>query len=151
MEIKKINQDQVEDFRSLINIFKEVFENTDEIPGNTYLLTLLLNPNFTVFVVKINNTVVGGLTIYTLYQYYSEKPLAYIYDVGITSTYQRKGLGKALMEEVCRFCEQNGFETAYVEAEADDEQAVSFYRKTRYSLEMNAIHFNYSLDNQVLK
>lgn len=148
MFIKQLNTTDIEDFKNLIEIFREVFENKDKTPDNDYLGRLLANPDFLVFVVKINNRVVGGLTIHILHGYYTTKPAAYIYDVGITPDFQGKGLGKALMEEVLKFCEKNGFDNAYVEAESEDREAVNFYRKTNPSTEMNAIHFTYSFDSE---
>ena len=143
MEIKKLEPLDVADFRDLIEIFKDVFENDKDVPTSEYLGGLLSNPDFIVFVVKLDGKVVGGLTIYVLHGYYSEQPTAYLYDVGISPKHQGKGLGKALMAEVCRYCQQNNFEEAYVEAESDDIDAVGFYRKTKYSREMNATHFSY--------
>jgi aminoglycoside 3-N-acetyltransferase I len=148
MEIKKLDENEISDFRNLIEIFKEVFENDEPIPDNKHLGRLLSNPDFMVFVVKLNDTVVGGLTVYTLHRYLGIKPIAYMYDVGISPNYQGQGLGKALIAAVCKFCEQNNFEEAYVEAESDDMDAVNFYRKTKFSSEMNAIHFTYSFENK---
>ena len=148
MEIKKLNRNEFLDFRDLVEIFKEVFENEEPISDNEHLDKLLSNPDFMVFVVRKNNKVVGGLTIYILHRYYGKNPIAYIYDVGVTPDFQGQGLGKALIEEVCRYCKENGFEDAYVEAESDDIDAVNFYRKTKYNSEMNAIHFTYTFDNE---
>lgn len=147
MEIKKLNSDSLVDFKSLIEIFKKVFENEEPIANDNQLVKLLSNPNFFVFVLMSNSIVIGGLTIYVLHRYYGTKPIAYIYDVGINPDYQRQGLGKVLIAEVCSFCKQNDFEYAYVEAESDDIDAVSFYRKTKYNSELNAIHFTYELSN----
>lgn len=145
MEIKKLNSGSLANFKSLIKIFKDVFENDEPIANDEQLGKLLTNPDFFVFVVLLNNEVVGGLTIYVLHRYYDTKPIAYIYDVGISPDFQGQGLGKALIAEVCNFCKQNGFEDAYVEAESDDIDEVSFYRKTKFSSEMNAVHFTYDL------
>jgi aminoglycoside 3-N-acetyltransferase I len=145
MEIKKLNSDSLSEFKALIEIFKEVFENDVPIADDKQLGKLLTNPDFLVFVVLLNYKVVGGLTIYVLHTYYGEKPIAYIYDVGISPDFQRQGLGKALIAEVCNFCKQNDFEDAYVEAESEDIDAVSFYRQTKFSSEMGAIHFTYDL------
>jgi ribosomal protein S18 acetylase RimI-like enzyme len=79
-----------------------------------------------------------------LHQYYSKKPLAYIYDVGVSPKYQRRGIGKSLISTVCDYCQKNDFEAAYVEAEFDDFDAVQFYKNTKYSSELQAIHFTYS-------
>ena len=146
MEIKKIKPNEVSDFRSLVEIFKIVFENEEQISDNEHLGKLLTNPDFIAFVIRKNNVIVGGLTIYILHRYFSTKPVAYIYDVAITPEFQGQGLGKALIKEVCKYCENNGFEDAYVEAESDDIDAVNFYRKTKFSNEMNAIHFTYNFD-----
>jgi aminoglycoside 3-N-acetyltransferase I len=146
MEIKKLDIQEISEFQDLINIFKDVFDNDRPMPNSIYLRKLLLNQDFMAFVVKVKNKVIGGLTIYVLHSYYAEKPIAYIYDVGITPSHQGQGLGKLLISEVCRYCKANGFEDAYVEAEADDIKAISFYRKTKYSNEMNATHFTYAFD-----
>lgn len=148
MEIKRLGKHDISDFRNLIEIFKDVFENEEQIPDNNRLGNLLSNTDFMVFVVKLNDKVVGGLTIYVLHRYYSVKPIAYIYDVGISPNHQRQGFGKALIAEVCKICKENGFEDAYVEAESDDSDAVSFYRKTKFTNEMNAIHFTYTFDEE---
>jgi len=148
MEIKKLNINSLADFKSLIEIFKEVFENDESIANNEQLKKLLSNPDFYVFVVMSNSKVVGGLTIYVLHRYYGTKPIAYIYDVGVSPNFQGKGLGKALIAEVCNFCKKNGFEDAYVEAESDDINAVEFYRKTEFSSEMKAVHFTYTFTNE---
>ncbi len=148
MEIKKLNSDSLMDFKSLIEIFKVVFENDEPIANDEQLRKLLRNPDFYVFVVMSNSKVVGGLTIYVLHRYYGTKPIAYIYDVGVSPNFQGRGLGKALIAEVCNFCKENGFEDAYVEAESDDIDAVEFYRKTKFSSEMNAIHFTYDLSDE---
>jgi aminoglycoside 3-N-acetyltransferase I len=110
MEIIKLKTDSLREFKSLIEIFNVVFENDEPIADDKQLVKLLSNPDFFVFVVKSNSKVVGGLTIYVLHRYYGTKPIAYIYDMGVSPDYQRQGLGKALVAEVCNFCKQNNFE-----------------------------------------
>ena len=148
MQIKKLEKSEISDFKALIEIFKEVFENDEIILESEQLGDLLSKPDFMVFVVTLDGNVIGGLTIYVLHRYYASKPLAYIYDVGISPMYQGKGFGKALMAEVCLFCKQNNFEDAYVEAESDDIDAVNFYRRTKFTTEMNATHFTYSFSHE---
>lgn len=145
-KIQKLKPSEVSDFRDLVKIFKDVFENEEQISENNQLGKLLSNPDFMVFVAKQNDKVVGGLTIYILHTYFGSKPVAYIYDVAVSSDFQGKGLGKSLIAEVCKYCKENGFEDAYVEAESDDVDAVNFYKKTKFSSEMNAIHFTYNFE-----
>ncbi len=134
MEISQLQEQEIADFQSLIQIFKEVFEHKDQLPGNEHLQKLLTDPDFIVFVVRSEGKVVGGLTIYVLHQYYSVKPLAYTYDVGIAPEFQRQGLGKKLISAVADFCSENGFEQAFVEAESDDFEAISFIEQHALTL-----------------
>ena len=144
MEIKKLDATDFEDFDALIQIFYLVFEHEGPVPNKKYLIKLLTNPNFIVFVVKINGQVVGGLTVFVLFLYYQLNPSAYLYDVGIRPEFQRQGLGKKLIAEVCKYCKENNFNDAFVQAEITDEEAISFYRKTNFSHEITAKHFTYS-------
>jgi aminoglycoside 3-N-acetyltransferase I len=143
MEIRKLNQSEVFHFKSLIGIFIEVFENTDTMPSEEYLSKLLQNSDFFVLVASVDSRIVGGLSVYVLHSYYAEKPVAYIYDVGILPQYQRQGIGKSLITYLSQYCIENGFQEAYVEAETDDLDAVNFYRKTNFSHELQATHFTY--------
>lgn len=147
VEIKKLNPQNTFEFAELIKIFGIVFETEDlKIPEPKYLENLLSNPDFFVIIVEFEGKVVGGLTVYVLHSYYSAKPVAYIYDVGVLPNHQRKGIGKSLIKYLTQFCKENDFENAYVEAEADDLQAVNFYRKTQFSSELQATHFTYYFD-----
>lgn len=143
MEIRKLKPSEVSHFKLLIGIFKEVFENTDTMPSDEHLSMLLRKSDFFVLVASVNFEIVGGLTVHILSSYYTEKPVAYIYDVGIHPRFQRQGIGKSLMEFLNQYCIENGFQEAYVEAETDDLDAVNFYRKTNFSHEIQATHFTY--------
>ena len=144
MEIHKLASQDLNDFIELIQVFALVFEMPDvEIPNQQYLERLLSNPDFLVFAAKMEGQVIGGLTVYVIHRYYSEKPTAYIYDVGVSPAYQRKGVGKMLMAHLVEYCNKRGFEDAYVEAESDDLDAVNFYKNTPYSNVLQATHFTY--------
>ncbi len=149
IEIKKLSPQDIDDFSDLLRIFEVVFEiDNFKIPNEKDLQNLLNKPDFFTLVAKYDNKVIGGLTVYILHSYYSAKPVAYIYDVGILTDYQRNGFGKKLIKFLTNYCKENGFEDAYVEAESDDIDAVNFYRKTKFSSEMNAIHFTYTFGNE---
>jgi hypothetical protein len=64
MEIKKLKSSEIADFKSLIDILLRVFESPDEMPDDQYLKGLLSNRDFMAFVVKLNDQVIGGLTVY---------------------------------------------------------------------------------------
>ncbi len=143
MEIKKLSESDLADFHKLIEIFTEVFEVEQPVPHKNHLAAILSNKYFNAFVVRINEKVVGGLTLYRLENYFDEKSIGYIYDVAITPEFQQRGLGKKLISEVCSYCRNNNFKEIFVQAEGTDYSAVGFYKKTGVSEEIKANHFVY--------
>lgn len=147
IEIKILKTQDTNDFVELINIFNDVFEmDSLEIPESKYLENLLSKPDFKVLTAKHDNKVIGGLTVYVLHNYFSTRPIAYIYDVGVIADYQRKGIGKKMIAYLTKYCEENGFEEAYVEAETADIEAANFYKTTSISSILQTTHFSYSFD-----
>ncbi len=147
LELKILSSQDTNDFIERMKIFGNVFEMGDlKILDNTYLESLMNKPDLLVLIAKCNNEVIGGLTVYVLHRYYSTKPIAYIYDVGVKPDHQRKGIGKKLISHLIQYCKENDFEDAYVEAETDDIQAVNFYKTTQTTSILQATHFTYSFD-----
>jgi aminoglycoside 3-N-acetyltransferase I len=151
MEIVKLEPHDVDYFEALIGIFRDVFEVSGPTPDPGYIKGLLNNPDFMVFVVKLGQRIVGGLTIYVLHHYYQTQPIAFIYDVGISPGFQGKGYGKALVAHVRKHCFEHGFAELFVEAEADDTDAIGFYRKTKSDSEMRVVQFSYKCNSLTSK
>lgn len=146
-KIKLLERKDIDEFNDLISVFEIVFEMEPfKRPEENYLYNLLSKENFIAVVAIIGGKVIGGLTVYVLDQYYSEKPLAYIYDMAILTEYQRQGIGKMLIAFTNDYCKQNGFAEAYVQADKPDEYAIDFYRLTNPSLEAEVVHFAYNLE-----
>src|SRR5581483_8357999 len=95
VEIKKLGAEDILQFQELIRVFEVVFEMKNfNMPDKIYLEQLLGKESFFVFVASIDNNIVGGLTSYTLQQYYSKSLLVYIYDLAVKNEFQRQGIGK---------------------------------------------------------
>ncbi len=146
IEIKKLNEADLNDFIELIRVFEDVFEMENFIiPDNDYLQKLLAKENFFVFAATLENAVVGGLTCHTLQQYYSKLPLVYIYDLAVKTELQRQGIGTNLIAKVNEYCKESGMEEVFVQADRIDDYAVDFYRKTG-ATEEDVVHFYYPLN-----
>ncbi len=146
MEIKLLETHDVPLFTALIYLFEKEFEMRDfQIPNQEHLSKLLQNEDFKVFVAIEDGQVVGGITLYVLAQYYSIRPQAYIYDLAVASTSQRKGIGTKLVEAVLAFGKNHNFEEVYVQADRVDDHAVAFYNSIPGALEEDVIHFSYRL------
>lgn len=146
MNFKKLCSEDISYFEDLIVLFEEVFEMKEfSMPKSEYLRGMLAKENFHVFVALKEGTVIGGLTAYTLNQYYSERPLAYIFDLAVANRWQRQGIGNALITEVKSHFQRSGYAEVFVQADRIDDYAVDFYRKTNPSEEEDVLHFYYLL------
>jgi len=149
IEIQLISSDKLEEFNQLISVFESVFEMEPFIrPSRSHLQKLLYKEDFFAVAAKVDQRIVGGLTVYVLNQYYAEKPLAYIYDLAVLPEFQRKGLGKKLVEFTNDYCRERGFEEVFVQADKVDGYALDFYRSTAPTAEEEVFHFYYRLDRE---
>jgi aminoglycoside 3-N-acetyltransferase I len=72
--------------------------------------------------------------------------LAYLYDLAVLPEYQRKGVGKKLINFTNSYCKERGFEEVYVQADKADDYALDFYRSTNPTKEEDVSHFYYKLN-----
>ncbi|RZL40910.1 MAG: GNAT family N-acetyltransferase [Pedobacter sp.] len=145
-EIIKLSPHEIDKFIDLIRVFEDVFEMENfRLPQKNYLQQLLAKEDFMVFVAIQNNEVIGGLTAYTLQQYYVQKPVVYIYDLAVKREFQRHGIGKKLIAEINNYCKGIGVQEVFVQADEVDDYALDFYRSTGGSAE-KVVHFSYPLN-----
>ncbi|MCH5596757.1 GNAT family N-acetyltransferase [Niabella ginsengisoli] len=139
----------LKDLEELISVFAIVFDMPGFIsPSKMHLQKLLGSDTFFAIVAKREDKIIGGLTVYTLDQYYLEKPLAYIYDLAVLTKYQRQGIGKALITFTNEYCKEKGYAEVFVQADKADDYAIEFYRSTQPSAEESVVHFAYNLDKK---
>jgi aminoglycoside 3-N-acetyltransferase I len=140
---KQLTTGHLRELKLLILLFKEVFEMNDfQLPDEPKLQQLLDNNYFLVFAAMQENAVIGGLTAYILPSYYSGSSEVYIYDLAVKPGFQRKGVGRNLLQELTGYCRQNNYKEFFVQADEADVHALEFYRVTGGSPE-KVIHFNY--------
>lgn len=143
--IKKLDNKDIDKFKELIRVFEDVFEmESFQLPDDHYLQQLLENESFFVFVALLDDKVVGGLTSYTLQQYYSTLPLVYIYDLAVKTEFQRQGIGKMLISSITNYCKGIDIEEVFVQADEEDGNAIEFYHATGATAE-KVVHFYYPL------
>jgi aminoglycoside 3-N-acetyltransferase I len=144
--IQKIEPKNLIDFQKLISVFEIVFEMKNfKSPEPLHLQKLLEYENFIPIVAKQDDLIIGGLTIYILEQYYSVKPLAYLYDLAVLQEHQRQGIGRSLINFARTYCKEQGFEELFVQADKADDYALEFYRSTNPTEEEDVSHFYYKL------
>ena len=148
VEIKKLDAGDIGSFQELISVFEKVFEMEGfSMPNKEYLQQLLGKEGFLVFAAFLDRKVVGGLTAHMLPQYYSTQPLAYIYDLAVSTELQRRGIGKMLISGINNYCRKIGVEEVFVQADEEDAHALDFYHATGGRAE-KVVHFTYPLNEK---
>jgi aminoglycoside 3-N-acetyltransferase I len=146
IQVRVLKADEVRSFIQLIEVFEQVFEMENFIiPDENHLSNVLGKTNFKAVVARIGEKIVGGATIYVLDQYYSIKPLAYIYDLAVLKQYQRQGIGRIIINHIREYFSKLHFEEVFVQADEIDDYALEFYRKTQPTEEEKVRHFYYRL------
>lgn len=131
LEVRKLAQPDLAAFIALIHLFKTVFEEDEPgISSQKNLLKLLSSQNFIVIAAFYENKLVGGLTAYELPLYYSDNSEILVYDLAVKPEYQRKGIGKILIQYLKEYCGMRGVHEFFVLAHAEDEHAIEFYHST---------------------
>ena len=131
LEVRKLTQEDVSAFHSLVHLFNMVFEEDETAIGTEKnLLKLLGNRHFVAMAAFYEHEIAGGLTAYELPMYYSDHSEIFLYDMAVKPQYQRMGVGKRLIENLKEYCVKNGINEFFVLAHEEDEHALEFYRST---------------------
>lgn len=146
MKISVLGKNNIDQFMELIRVFEKTFEMENfTMPDRAHLQMLLEKEDFFAIAAEKETRIVGGLSVYVLHQYYSIKPLAYMFDLAVLPECQRQGIGGKLVAFAVNFCREQGFEEMFVQADKIDAHAVNFYRKTNPSGEEDVCHYTYAL------
>lgn len=106
-----------------------VFEIETSMLGKTSKEAIedtLENPNLNYFVLIKNEKVIGFFECLII------APVAELYDIAVEKEFQRKGLGKFMLDEFEKFAKENRCETILLEVNKINQPAISLYQKSGY-------------------
>lgn len=113
-----------ETFRLMAEVFDEgVGELTEG-----YVAALISRADFWAMAALHDDRPIGGITAHVLPMTRSEAHELFIYDLAVQPKHQRHGIGRLLVETLCRQAVAAGVPVAFVPADAEDDHAVAFYR-----------------------
>lgn len=114
--------------RQLFLLIAEIFEN-DAVPLSTaYVERLLSRPDFWAIAAFSDDQLVGGLTAFALPRITSEAAEIFLYDIAVYPDFQRRGIGRRLVDHLRVAAAGEGIDTLWVPADNEDEHALEFYR-----------------------
>jgi ribosomal protein S18 acetylase RimI-like enzyme len=145
IEYKKLETGDLDRLIELIKVYEEVFEMKDfTLPDDRYLQNLLEKESVIFYAATIDKKVVGGLTAHILPSTYFPSSEVYIYDLAVLTEFQRKGIGRQLINSLKEYCAGLRLKEVFVQADLEDRHALDFYRATGGVAE-SVVHFSYEL------
>lgn len=99
-------------------------------PSERYLADLLARPDLWAYAALVDGQPVGGLTAFLLPLTRVEAAELFVYDVAVREDWQRRGVGRALLEQVRADGAAAGVPELWVPADDEDTHALEFYRRT---------------------
>ena len=133
--IIQLNKNDVALMQSINSMFGEVFDDEVSYSGNkpssSYLQSLLGSTNFIALAAVDGEKVVGAIAAYELKKFEQERSEIYIYDLAVVSSFRRKGVATALIQELKAIGAARGAYVIYVQADKgeEDKPAIALYSK----------------------
>jgi ribosomal protein S18 acetylase RimI-like enzyme len=144
----KIRKAQLHDLKPMAKLLEELFSIEDDFRVNFDLqyqaLTLLFHSkNATLLVAKINNKVVGMLTMQLLISTAMGGSVGLIEDMIVTDEYRGCGVGKTLMNALIEEANHLGYQRLSLGADVRNTPALKFYKP--FGFEMSHMGLMYRL------
>jgi aminoglycoside 3-N-acetyltransferase I len=128
ISVKRLTSEGREEARRVFTMMAEVFTEDCDPLSDRYLEQLLRRAEFWVLAAFSGDDIIGGLTAHTLPMTRMESSEIFIYDIAVRSQYQRKGVGRRLLNALCEQASEAGIQEVFVPADDDDVHALDFYR-----------------------
>lgn len=146
--ITRLTKHHVLKLQKLNELFGAVFEDTNNYqahpPRAEYLADFLAQGQNIVLVAEHNGQVIGGLVAYCLTKFEQERKEVYLYDLAVSTSHQRQGIGKTLMNELRAVAKSLGAYIVFVQADEGDE-AVAFYESLGPVENLRARNFDFNV------
>ena len=111
-------------FRLMAEVFAE---GGGELTA-AYVASLLERDDFWAMAALEDARPIGGITAHVLPMTRNEARELFIYDLAVAAAHQRRGVGRLLVETLCREAAVAGVPVAFVPADDEDDHALAFYR-----------------------
>ena len=130
--------------RAMLSMFGSAFGDvasyTERQPDDEYLERLLCSETFISMAAVADGHVVGGLAAYVLPKFEQARSELYLYDLAVDERYRRQGVATALLCELRRVAFARGVYVIFVQADLEDEPAISLY--TKLGVREDVLHFD---------
>jgi len=141
MIIERLRKEDLNQYKNLID---EAFDESNEI--NEYYMYDETSSSYEIIVAKINDKIVGSVTMYKLELFtFSFQPAIEIFNVAVLKEYRKQNIAKQLLEYVKKYAKENGYKQICLTCLDDATPAHKLYQSVGMT-KASSIKYNLYLD-----
>lgn len=126
--IRRLTKADRELARATFTMIAAVFDEPRRPLSDDYVDALLAREDFWAIAAVEDDEPVGGITGHVLPMTRSPSRELFVYDVAVREDRQRRGIGRAMLVELCAQAGAAGIESVFVAVADADVHAMDFYR-----------------------
>lgn len=117
----------------------------DKVPSQETVIKFLSNSQNVLLSAEVKDILVGQLIGYILDCWENDESMFFLYSIDVVETYQRQGVGTALIEEAQKYSQMRGCSEAFVLTNESNLAAKKLYQSTggMRSLPDDVVMFEY--------
>lgn len=130
MNIIKADITSLEQITILFNAYRMFYDQTCNLEGaRQFLQERIGNQESIIFLAMEGETAVGFTQLYPTFSSVGMKKGYILNDLFVDVSYRKKGIGRALIQEVFQFCEERNAHFVQLETAPDNVQAKTLYEE----------------------
>jgi aminoglycoside 3-N-acetyltransferase I len=130
--VRRLGPADLPALRQLNVVFAEAFDDAASYasapPDDAWSTALLAREHVVVLAAERDGAVVGGLVAYELDKFEQARRELYIYDLAVAEPHRRRGIARALIEELRAIARERKVWVIYVQADLEDDPAIRLYQ-----------------------
>lgn len=128
LSVERLGPSHLQLAHELFTMMAAVFEEERTPLPDEYVERLLRRADLFILAAVEDGAMVGGITAHVLPMTRSATSELFIYDLAVRTDRQRRGIGRALVDELRARGLAEGIDTSFVPADEEDTHALDFYR-----------------------
>ncbi|MCA1991816.1 MAG: GNAT family N-acetyltransferase [Coleofasciculus sp. S288] len=124
LSITRLTTDEWEKAQASITIF------WDTVPSQETIVKFLSNSQNILLSAELDNSLIGQVIGYILERWDKDESMLFLYSIDVAETYQRRGIGTALIKAVRKLGREQGCSEAFVFTNKSNLAAMQLYQST---------------------
>jgi ribosomal protein S18 acetylase RimI-like enzyme len=147
MHIIHAGPDHLDELTTLFDLYRQFYKQPADLSAcRHYLQDRMANDESTIFLAQSDDGEAIGFTqLYATFCSVDLIPRLILYDLYVSKSVRRQGVGKALMDRATSFAKQNGFKRLSLETAVDNLPGQALYEKELWERDLEFYTYHLSV------